>query len=393
MRLICTLNDQKQAAILSTFLASEGIENQLEISANTDWGSSNYGDVTCKIWIYDEDAVSNANRWIETFQQDPNNPLFHKTSAPVIPQVISPPQQDNKLTVQLNRGFKMPPTSEREPMGTLTFAILMICCALFIITEITAPFITTLPPGLPPTPIVSSPVKKAMLYDYPLAFEIVDKLVNVYGVDKLQNLQDLPPEGQYILNKLKNTPYWQGFYAIIERKFENSNSSFEPQAPLFEKIRQGEVWRLFTPCLLHNDILHILFNMIWLVILGKQIEQRLSISRYVILTLILGIFSNTCQYLMSGANFIGFSGVLCGLLTFIWIRQKVAAWEGYPLQKATITFMMFFIFSMFTLQLISFYLEFNKQISISPGIANTAHLTGATMGAILGRLPFFSWKT
>ena len=102
--------------------------------------------------------------------------------------------------------------------------------------------------------------------------------------------------------------------------------------PCSKKSRREKYWRLFTPCLLHNDIFHIFFNMIWLVVLGKQMEMRLSLFRYALFILIAAVVTNTAQYLMSGSNFIGFSGVLCAMLTFIWMRQKKTAWEGYQLR-------------------------------------------------------------
>lgn len=95
---------------------------------------------------------------------------------------------------------------------------------------------------------------------------------------------------------------------------------------------------------------------------------------------------------MSGANFLGFSGVLCGMLTFIWVRLRHTPWEGYQLPEVTIGLMIFFILAMFVIQLLSFFTEFHNLASFSPGIANTAHLSGAALGILLGFLPFFSWR-
>ena len=69
---------------------------------------------------------------------------------------------------------------------------------------------------------------------------------------------------------------------------------------LFGKIRQGEVWRLFTPVLLHGGILHLLFNMAWVWMFGRLIEQRLGSFKYLFLSIIVGVISNVAQYLMSG---------------------------------------------------------------------------------------------
>ncbi|CCB89927.1 rhomboid protease glpG [Simkania negevensis Z] len=159
---------------------------------------------------------------------------------------------------------------------------------------------------------------------------------------------------------------------------------------MFIKLRQGEVWRLITPCLLHGGFLHILFNMLWLWLLGRQIEERIKLWQYLLITLIIGIVSNAAQYLMSGPLFIGYSGIITGLAGFIWMRQRQAPWEGYPLNRGTLIFLMVFIFGMLALQVISFILMRTGAVEFPMNIANTAHITGAIVGALLGRIPFFA---
>ena len=95
---------------------------------------------------------------------------------------------------------------------------------------------------------------------------------------------------------------------------------------------------------------------------------------------------------MSGSNFIGFSGVLCAMITFTWFRQKHAAWEGYDLLPMTMAFISLFVVAMFGIQLLSFFLEINGIAPITPGVANTAHLTGAFAGYLLARSNLFSWQ-
>lgn len=395
MRLVCTLNDQKKAHALSVFLTAEGIENQLDITTNTDWGSNNYGDVTCRIWIIDEDLVDAAKRWVDLFQTDPTNPVFQNTALKKGPQLPPEVTSEKESPLKLVKLSRTQPTTSPQPLGTITLYLLIICCILFFATEVTEPTIAPFPPSLPPTALFSAPIKKKMLYDYPYAFELVDKLVKMYGLERLMTPEDLPTEGKYLLEQFYKTPYWHGYYDTLVHELQpgdTQKSDVNANAPLFEKIRQGEFWRLFTPALLHSDILHIAFNMIWLFILGKQLEQRLGSWRYLLFIIITGIFSNTAQYLMSGPNFIGFSGILCAMLAFIWVRQKISPWEGYQLDKTTMKFMAFFILSMFAIQLVSFYFEVNQQASISPGIANTAHLSGALFGYLLGRLSLFSWR-
>jgi len=95
--------------------------------------------------------------------------------------------------------------------------------------------------------------------------------------------------------------------------------------------------------------------------------------------------------MMSGPNFLGYSGILCAMLSFIWVRQRKAAWEGYVLQDSTMGFMLLFLITVAVIQLASFYMEINGKTAFAIAIANTAHFTGLILGYILGHLNFFSW--
>ncbi|MBS0654859.1 MAG: rhomboid family intramembrane serine protease, partial [Verrucomicrobia bacterium] len=144
------------------------------------------------------------------------------------------------------------------------------------------------------------------------------------------------------------------------------------------------------PIFLHNDILHLFFNMIWLLVLGFQIEARMKPWKYILFIVIIAATSNTAQYLMTGPNFIGFSGVVCGMVTYIRARQKIAPWEGYQMSSTTFAFICFFIGILAVLSLATFLLDVFENVSFLIGIANTAHLVGASIGYILGRISFFS---
>lgn len=393
MRLICTLDDQSQAYRLSAFLIQKGINNQLELTTNTDWGSHEYGNITCRIWVYEEDQMKTALEIASEFLQNPSDPRFQVKEKPTAPLFEVPISDENQSEPPLIKiGHPRPAVKEKQPLGIITFYLVLICSILLVFGSTTTPAVKTIPPNIPYLPLLYPPINKALIYDYPKAYELIDKLINLFGIPSLENPEELPPEGKAILIQYNQTPYWHGIYDKVIEHFKNPSIPWNFDAPMFEKLRQGEVWRLFTPSLLHQDIFHLFFNMIWLIVLGKQMEQRMGKSRYILFILITGIVSNTAQYLMSGPNFLGFSGVLCGMLTFIWMKQKIAAWEGYQLEKSTMAFISFFILFMVALQAISFFLEFYGKNSLPIGIANTAHLIGALMGVILARFRIFSWQ-
>ena len=203
------------------------------------------------------------------------------------------------------------------------------------------------------------------------------------GLEQVAQKTELTTIRKWLLFEIPmHHPYWEGIYdQLASHRFWG--------APLFVQIREGEIWRLITPVFLHADFLHIAFNMLWLWSLGKEVEKRLGIFRYIVLMLIAALISNVAQYLMSGPFFMGYSGVIAGLAGFIYIRQKEAPWEGYPIHPSTFLFLAIFIFGLAALQSISFFASFFGWGQFNVSIGNTAHIVGAFTGMALAKLRWF----
>jgi GlpG protein len=138
------------------------------------------------------------------------------------------------------------------------------------------------------------------------------------------------------------------------------------------EVRQGEVWRLFTPMFLHFGIAHILFNMLCLRDLGSMIEARKTSWFLLLLTLVLAGTSNVGQYLDKGPSFGGMSGVVYGLLGYIWMQGKFNPAAKLSLQPQTVTFMIIWFFVCLT--------------DLVGPVANTAHGVGLAVGVAWGFL-------
>lgn len=373
MRLAASFHNPSSADQLSTYLSGCGIENRVTVSVDNDWGSDNYGTTTCEVWVIDEDAWSRAvdmvSRWQHTHRPTPT------------PTVTTPMLEEEKAAAQ---GIA---SARPQPMGFVTFYLLALCTALFVASVVSEPSLPDPRPRLPLTPLVSAPIKKLLFYDYPHAFVLVDELVEMYGITALQEPKKLSIQGQQLFNEVSDTPWWNGFYPIAVNYFRGLPYEEDLHVPMWEKERQGELWRLFTPILLHGDLFHLLFNMLWLIALGRQLELRIGSGRYLLFIATVALVSNTAQYLMTGSNFLGFSGVLSGMLVFIWLRQQQAPWEGYQLQPSTFWLLFLFIGAMASLQLLSFVVEASTGYTLSPGLANTAHLAGAFTGYLLSKVP------
>jgi GlpG protein len=138
------------------------------------------------------------------------------------------------------------------------------------------------------------------------------------------------------------------------------------------EIRHGQLWRLVTPIFIHFGLIHVLFNMLWLRDLGSMIEARQSSWLLALLVLAIAVFSNLAQYYYGGPAFGGMSGVVYGLLGYIWMRGKFDPGSGLYLHPSTVTMMIIWFVACFT--------------PIIPHSANGTHAAGLALGLAWGFL-------
>ncbi|NGX54027.1 MAG: Rhomboid protease GlpG [Chlamydiae bacterium] len=380
MRLICTITTaqpEEDPYVFCLYLTSIGISNELEEVTPLRGEVPSY-----RIWAYDEEQIVKAQGLYAQYHANPKDPLFHvqlpekENSAPSEAKPAAP--------VRRRRGLLSP-----APFGKISILILLTVIFIFGWAQIKRGLIIPpVLPGIAQAPLLSS-VDEALIYDYPTYFQLRDQLLKIYTPEQIK--EKVPPsaDARALMQEIRLTPYWVGFYDRVVNHFRKPNSPLFDGGPMFEKISEGEVWRIFTPALLHFDLLHIFFNVLWFIMLGNQIEHRLGSFKYLLLILFAAIVSNTSQYLMSGSYFMGLSGIVCGFAAFIWARQQIAPWEGYLLHRLTLIFLGVFVFGMFALQTVFFILQLTGKFERTIGIANTAHLSGAMAGYLLGRLPYF----
>jgi GlpG protein len=138
------------------------------------------------------------------------------------------------------------------------------------------------------------------------------------------------------------------------------------------EVRHGQVWRLFTPILLHGHVLHLLFNMLWLKDLGTLYETGRGWRRFLAFVLVIAGISNLGQFILSGPNFVGMSGVVYALLGYIWLRGRIDPRSGFYVDPSTMLFMTAWFFACLA--------------GIIPNVANTVHTLGFAGGLLWGYL-------
>jgi membrane associated rhomboid family serine protease len=135
-------------------------------------------------------------------------------------------------------------------------------------------------------------------------------------------------------------------------------------------IKSGEIWRLFTPMFLHFGMLHVLFNLYWLWMLGALLETRYRSWNYLLLVLGVALVSNLAQALAKGTNFGGMSGVNYGLFGFLFLHGRYHPSPSFRLDRQTVFMMLAWLVFCFT-------------GALGP-VANWAHAFGFLTGGAAG---------
>lgn len=144
-------------------------------------------------------------------------------------------------------------------------------------------------------------------------------------------------------------------------------------AKVNDLIRDGQVWRLLTPALLHGSVLHIAFNMMALRSLGPSLEQHYGHGRFLALYLLAAFGGNVLSFLLSDGVSVGASTAIFGLFgaeaVFLYVNRRLFG-EG---ARRALTQM-------------AWLGGINLVISLSPGIDLWGHLGGLAAGGLFALL-------
>ena len=165
------------------------------------------------------------------------------------------------------------------------------------------------------------------------------------------------------------------FIKIDLGSYQNGYVSFNS---LETTMQNNEWWRLITPMFIHFSLTHLVFNCLWIYVLGSKIEQIDGHITFINLVIFSSIISNLAQHFFGeSALFGGLSGVIYGLLGYCMIIEIDTKQERYDLPSALYLFMLIWLILGFLgiLNLFGF-----------GNVANYAHLGGLISGIIFAMI-------
>ena len=166
------------------------------------------------------------------------------------------------------------------------------------------------------------------------------------------------------------------FIKIDLGSYKNGYVSFNSFETTF--MQNNEWWRLITPMFIHFSLTHLVFNCLWIYVLGTKIEQIDGHITFINLVIFSSIISNLAQHFFGkSALFGGLSGVIYGLLGYCMIIEIDTKQERYDLPPALYLFMLIWLILGFLgiLNLFGF-----------GNVANYAHLGGLISGIIFAMI-------
>lgn len=159
-----------------------------------------------------------------------------------------------------------------------------------------------------------------------------------------------------------------GFGGVPEVLF----SDLPAGAPLPNSPAPNQWWRFIIPIFLHGGIIHIAFNLLLQLTLGRDVEKLIGSVRFFLVYMAAGIFGFVLggNFAATGIASTGASGSLFGILA-ITLLDLLYHWTSRASPLKDLLFITIDVIIAFVLGLL-------------PGLDNFSHIGGFLMGLVLG---------
>ncbi|SMB87691.1 GlpG protein [Pasteurella testudinis DSM 23072] len=132
-----------------------------------------------------------------------------------------------------------------------------------------------------------------------------------------------------------------------------------------------QIWRFFTHALVHLSLPHLLFNLTYWLVFAAMIEKYCGTFKVLQLFLTVALISGVVQNFFSGAAFFGLSGVVYGVLGYVYVMSRGDSHRRFRLPSGFIYMLLVGIASGFIGPLFDVH------------FGNAAHISGLVLGAAI----------
>jgi GlpG protein len=320
MRLIGTLPTEIDAKRLGDYLLSIGLRNHIEPASSGEW----------MLWIEHDDHIDQAHSQLNAYRASPTDPRYDaaRPNAEAVrknEEVTAKKRRDRFVDVRTSwSGVRVRPT--------------------------------------------------------PVTFGIVGLCVILAGLTMMGATRDGPSELGMRVGEALHFQSFAGLSAYLNQE----TYPLGRLGMMFSTIFSGQFWRLITPAFMHGDILHLLFNMMWVLTIARLIEARKGSVFLIMIVLASAIFSNVGEALWTVygpgrdgyARFLGFSGVNYALFGYAWMKGRFQPYEGIGVNQQTIGLLLTWLVLCMT--------------GLMGPVANAAHVAGLVIGVAIGYWP--TWR-
>ena len=330
MRQIGSLPDQAAARRFRAWLLASDVATDIE-SEDGLW----------VIWVHDEDQVGSAKTQLEEFVAEPGADRYRLAEEAVEAQQRARPVKPKRVPDR--------PAAAGQPWMMTPWRR---CRATMVLIGLSV---------LATALCVRGFDRDRGALEFKMAYEPVMDQLTIVDVEERADGVYVPT---YNLSRA-----WLHIQHAVTRDDE-----YKPPDSGVGKIVRGQFWRLVTPIFLHFSILHILFNMLWLRMLGGEIEAKRGLCRFVGLVLLIAVVSNIGQYAATESPlFGGMSGVVYGTFGYLWMKQRFDPASGTSLPPSCVFWMLGWFVLCWT--------------GMVGPIANWGHTFGLASGMLVGLLP------
>lgn len=142
-----------------------------------------------------------------------------------------------------------------------------------------------------------------------------------------------------------------------------------------DEIWEGAYWAYITSCFVHSDIIHLIFNIYWLFMLGDTLETEIGSLKLLIIVIATAIITSGFQFLFSEDTGCGFSGVLYCFVGLMWgLKKKYPSFQVLLSKQLYISFLVWLV--------LCWILTLTDVWSMG----NAAHISGLVLGIVLSKL-------